>query len=153
ILVNNAAEQHPQNDFLNISDQQMEKTFRTNVFSMFYLTKAVLPHLKPGSSIVTTSSIPAYAGSKDLIDSSAAKGAITSLTRSLSQSVVDKGIRVNSVAPCPSWTPLLPCPVDAKKVGVCGGDPPMEGPGAPRGLDPAQVYLATEDGREGTGQT
>src|SRR5699024_4427053 len=91
------------------------------VFSMFYLTKAVLSHLKPGSSIVNTSSITAYAGSKDLIDYSATKGAITSFTRSLSQSLVDKGIRVNAVAPGPIWTPLIPSTFDAKKVGVFGG--------------------------------
>ena len=153
ILVNNAAEQHPQNDFLNISDQQMEKTFRTNVFSMFYLTKAVLPHLKPGSSIVNTSSITAYAGSKDLIDYSAAKGAITSFTRSLSQSLVDKGIRVNAVAPGPIWTPLIPSTFDAKKVGVFGGDSPMKRPGEPRELAPAYVYLASDDASYVTGQT
>jgi len=153
ILVNNAAEQHPQNDFLNISDQQMEKTFRTNVFSMFYLTKAVLSHLKPGSSIVNTSSITAYAGSKDLIDYSATKGAITSFTRSLSQSLVDKGIRVNAVAPGPIWTPLIPSTFDAKKVGVFGGDSPMKRPGEPKELAPAYVYLASDDASYVTGQT
>src|SRR5699024_11485546 len=98
-LVNNASEQQNKNDILNISDKQMEKTFRTNVFSMFYLTKAVLPQLKPGSSIVNTSSITAYAGSKDLIDYSATKGAITSFTRSLSQSLFFKVICVNAVSP------------------------------------------------------
>lgn len=152
ILVNNAAEQHPQSDFLNISIQQLEKTFRTNIFGMFYMTKAVLPHLKPGSAIVNTSSITAYAGSKDLIDYSATKGAITSFTRSLSQSLVDKGIRVNAVAPGPIWTPLIPSTFDVEKVGSFGADSPIKRPGETKELAPAYVYLASDDASYVTGQ-
>jgi len=97
ILVNNAAEQHPQEDFMDITSEQLEQTFRTNLFGYFYMTKAAIPHLKPGSSIINTSSVTAYQGSKDLVDYSATKGAITAFTRSLSESIVEKGIRVNGV--------------------------------------------------------
>lgn len=152
ILVNNAGEQHPQGDFLNISNQQLEKTFRTNIFGMFYMSQSVLPHLKPGSSIINTSSITAYQGSKDLIDYSSTKGAITSFTRSLSQSLVDKGIRVNAVAPGPIWTPLIPSTFDTEKVGTFGGDAPMKRPGETKELAPAYVYLASDDASYMTGQ-
>lgn len=153
ILVNNAAEQHPQNSFMDITSEQLEQTFRTNVFSMFYLTKAVLPNLKEGSSIINTSSITAYQGSKDLIDYSATKGAITSFTRSLSGVLVDSGIRVNAVAPGPVWTPLIPASFDKEKVGKFGGSMPMKRPGQPRELAPAYVYLASDDSSYVTGQT
>lgn len=108
ILINNAAEQHPQESIENVSSQQLERTFRTNVFSMFYLTKAALPHLKEGSSIINTASITAYRSSPQLLDYSATKGAIVAYTRALSKALVERGIRVNSVAPGPIWTPLIP---------------------------------------------
>ncbi|MFD1850043.1 SDR family oxidoreductase [Oceanobacillus bengalensis] len=145
ILVNNAAEQHPQTNFLGITSEQLEKTFRTNIFSMFYLTKAVLPHLQKGSSIINTSSITAYEGNVDLIDYSATKGAITSFTRSLSGALANEGIRVNGVAPGPIWTPLIPASFDKKKVDTFGANTPMKRAGQPMELAPAYVYLASED--------
>ncbi|AIF42745.1 SDR family oxidoreductase [Virgibacillus sp. SK37] len=152
VLVNNAAEQHPQGKFLDITSEQLEKTFRTNVFSMFYITKAVLPNLKEGSSIINTSSITAYQGSKDLIDYSATKGAITSFTRSLSEELAEKGIRVNGVAPGPIWTPLIPSTFSKEKVGSFGGNTPMKRPGQPKELAPAYVYLASNDSSYVSGQ-
>ena len=152
ILVNNAGEQHPQESFMDISSEQLEQTFRTNVFSMFYITKAALPNLKEGSSIINTSSITAYQGSTDLIDYSATKGAIVSFTRSLSESVADKGIRVNGVAPGPIWTPLIPASFSKGKVDGFGGNTPMKRPGQPQELAPAYVYLASEDSSYVSGQ-
>src|SRR5690606_32665763 len=108
ILVNNAGEQHPQKSLLDITEEQLEKTFRTNIYAYFFLAKAVLPHLKAGSSIINTASITAYAGSPGLLDYSATKGAIVSFTRSLSKSLATHRIRVNGVAPGPIWTPLIP---------------------------------------------
>lgn len=116
ILVNNAAEQHPQESIENISAQQLERTFRTNIFSMFYLTKAAMKHLKKGGVIINTTSVTAYKGSAELLDYSSTKGAIVAFTRSLSQSLAEKGIRVNGVAPGPIWTPLVPSTFDDKKV-------------------------------------
>lgn len=152
ILVNNAAEQHPQKDFLNISHDQLERTFKTNLFSIFYLTQAVIPYLPNNSSIINTTSITAYKGSKDLIDYSATKGAIVSFTRSLSQSIVGKGIRVNAVSPGPIWTPLIPATFDAQAVEKFGGDTPMKRPGEPYELAPAYVYFASDDSSYVTGQ-
>ncbi|UOQ43467.1 SDR family oxidoreductase [Halobacillus salinarum] len=152
ILVNNAAEQHPQTSILNISNEQLERTFRTNIFSFFYMTKALLPHIKTGGSIINTTSITAYAGSKDLIDYSATKGAITSFTRSLSQSLAGQGIRVNAVAPGPVWTPLIPSTFDKQKVAEFGSNVPMQRPGQPNELAPAYVFLASEDSAYMTGQ-
>ena len=152
ILVNNAAEQHPQDSFMDITSDQLERTFRTNIFSMFYLTKAVLPNLKEGSSIINTSSITAYKGNPSLIDYSSTKGAITSFTRSLSAELVEQGIRVNGVAPGPIWTPLIPASFDKEKVDQFGGDSPMKRPGQPKELGPAYVYLASEDSSYVTGQ-
>lgn len=152
ILVNNAAEQHPQDAFSNISSEQLEQTFRTNVFGTFYMTKAALQNMRQGSIIINTSSITAYQGSEDLIDYSATKGAITSFTRSLSQSLVDKGIRVNAVAPGPIWTPLIPSTFSAGKVDTFGGNTPMKRPGEPKELAPAYVYLASDDASYVTGQ-
>ena len=152
ILINNAAEQHPQKHFLDISSEQLEQTFRTNVFGMFHMTKAVLPNLKSGSSIINTSSITAYQGSPDLIDYSATKGAITSFTRSLSGALANQGIRVNGVAPGPIWTPLIPSTFDAEKVDHFGGNTPMKRPGQTKELAPAYVYLASEDSTYVSGQ-
>lgn len=152
ILVNNAAVQYPQEDFLRISDQQLEKTFKTNIFSFFYMAKAVIPHMQAGSSIINSSSITAYKGSANLVDYSSTKGAITSFTRSLSQSILPKQIRVNAVAPGPVWTPLIPASFDAKAVGEFGSDNPMGRPGQPYELAPTYVYLASQDSSYVTGQ-
>ncbi|WP_192512837.1 SDR family oxidoreductase [Paenibacillus sp. 23TSA30-6] len=152
IVVNNAAEQHPQQKLEDITREQLERTFRTNIFGMFFLTQAALPHLKKGSAIVNTTSITAYAGNKTLIDYSSTKGAITSFTRSLSLNLVDQGIRVNAVAPGPVWTPLIPSTFDAKTVSEFGGAQPMKRPGQPEELAPAYVYLASDDSSYVSGQ-
>lgn len=152
VLVNNAAEQHPQKTIEDITPEQLEKTFRTNVFGMFYLTQAAMPHLKKGATIINTTSITAYRGSPELLDYSSTKGAIVAFTRSLSGNVVEKGIRVNAVAPGPIWTPLIPSTFDEQKVGKFGSDSPMKRPGQPDELAPAYVYLACEDSSYVTGQ-
>ncbi|TWT06722.1 SDR family oxidoreductase [Planococcus sp. CPCC 101016] len=152
VLVNNAGKQFPQDDFLAISPDQLMETFSTNIFSMFYLTQAALPHLEKGDSIINTSSVTAYRGSPELIDYSSTKGAITSFTRSLSANIAEQGIRVNSVAPGPIWTPLIPATFGAEKVGEHGGDTPMERRGQPSELAPAYVYLASKDSTYVTGQ-
>lgn len=152
ILVNNAAEQHPQDKLEDITAEQLERTFRTNIFSMFYLTKAAMPHLKAGATIINTTSITAYRGHPELLDYSATKGAILSFTRSLSTNLAEKGIRVNGVAPGPIWTPLIPSTFDAKQVSEFGGTQPMKRPGQPEELAPAYVYLASDDSSYVTGQ-
>ncbi|PLR81984.1 NAD(P)-dependent oxidoreductase [Bacillus canaveralius] len=152
ILVNNAAEQHPQNSLLDISSEQLERTFRTNIFSIFYLTKAVLPHLQKGSTIINTASITAYQGNKQLIDYSSTKGAIVSFTRSLALSLDDKGIRVNGVAPGPIWTPLIPSTFTKEKVAKFGANTPMGRAGQPYELAPSYVYLASDDSTYVSGQ-
>lgn len=153
ILVNNAAEQHPQQTLLDISSEQLEKTFQTNVFSMFYLTKAILPNLKKGSSIINTTSVTAYEGNPVLIDYSSTKGAIVSFTRALSNELAEKGIRVNAVAPGPIWTPLIPASFNKQQVDEFGGNTPMKRPGQPSELGPAYVYLASKDSSYMSGQT
>lgn len=153
ILVNNAGEQHPQNSIEDISAEQLEKTFRTNIFSMFHLTKAALKHFKAGSSIINTASITAYKGHPKLIDYSSTKGAIVSFTRALSNSIVEKGIRVNAIAPGPIWTPLIPSTFTAEEVDVFGKNSPMKRPGQPEELAPAYVYLASDDSSYVSGQT
>ncbi|ELK45594.1 SDR family oxidoreductase [Halobacillus sp. ACCC02827] len=152
VLVNNAAMQFPQGDLTAITNEQMEKTFRVNFFSYFYMAKAVLPHMKKGSSIINTSSVTAYQGNEQLIDYSATKGAITTFTRSLAKSLVGKGIRVNGIAPGPIWTPLIPASFDKKQTAEFGSDNPMGRPGQPYELAPGYVYLASEDSSYVTGQ-
>jgi NAD(P)-dependent dehydrogenase (short-subunit alcohol dehydrogenase family) len=152
ILVNNAAEQHPKESIEEISAEQLERTFRTNIFSMFYLTRAAMPHLGEGSSIINTTSVTAYQGNPQLIDYSATKGAIVAFTRSLSQALVGKGIRVNAVAPGPIWTPLIPATFDEQKVAEFGGQVPMDRPGQPVEVATAFVFLASEDGSYFAGQ-
>jgi NAD(P)-dependent dehydrogenase (short-subunit alcohol dehydrogenase family) len=152
VLVNNAAEQHPQKSIDKISAEQLERTFRTNIFSYFFLTKAALPHLRRGSAIVNTTSVTAYRGSPALIDYSATKGAIVAFTRSLSQALVEKGIRVNAVAPGPIWTPLIPASFPDEKVETFGTDTPMGRAGQPEEVAPSYVFLASDDSSYMTGQ-
>ena len=152
ILVNNAAEQHPQEKLEDISEEQWEKTFRTNIFGMFQMTKAVLPHLGKGASIINTTSVTAYKGSPQLLDYSATKGAITAFTRSLSMNLAERGIRVNGVAPGPIWTPLISSTFDADEVAEFGSNTPMKRPGQPDEVAPAYVYLASSDAAYVSGQ-
>ncbi|MTD31010.1 SDR family oxidoreductase [Planomicrobium sp. YIM 101495] len=152
IVVNNAGKQFPVDDFLDITPEQLKVTFETNIYSMFYITQAALPHLEKGDSIINTSSVTAYRGSEELIDYSATKGAITAFTRSLAQSLSEKGIRVNSVAPGPIWTPLIPASFGAEKVASHGSDTLKERRGQPAEVAPAYVYLASRDGSYVTGQ-
>jgi NAD(P)-dependent dehydrogenase (short-subunit alcohol dehydrogenase family) len=152
ILVNNAAEQHPRPSILDITAEQLERTFRTNIFSFFYLTKAALPHLKKGSTIINTTSVTAYRGSHHLLDYSSTKGAIVSFTRSLAQALAADGIRVNGVAPGPIWTPLIPSTFPADKVATFGSDTPMGRPGQPEEVAPSYVFLASDDSSYITGQ-
>ena len=153
ILVNNAGEQHPDKDIRDISEDQLKRTFQTNIFSMFFLTQAARPHLKKGSAIVNCTSVTMYKGSEDLLDYSATKGAITAFTRSLSQNLVKDGIRVNAVAPGPIWTPLNPMggqpPEDMKDFGK---NTPMGRPGQPNEVAPAFLFLACDDSSYMTGQ-
>ncbi|CEK12062.1 SDR family oxidoreductase [Legionella hackeliae] len=141
ILVNNIAEQHPKDSIEDISCQQLEETFKTNFFSYFYMIKALLPSLKKDSVIINTTSVTAYKGSGHLIDYSATKGAITALTRSLSQNLIDKGIRVNAVAPGPVWTPLIPASFTAEEVEEFGSQAPMKRAGQPAEIAPAYVFF------------
>ena len=152
ILVNNAAEQHPRKSIEQISAEQLERTFKTNIFSFFYTVKATLKHLKKGSAIINTASVTAYRGSPELLDYSATKGAIVAFTRSLSQALIEKGIRVNGVAPGPIWTPLIPSTFEADKVATFGSDVPMKRAGQPEELAPGYVFLACNDSSYMTGQ-
>jgi NAD(P)-dependent dehydrogenase (short-subunit alcohol dehydrogenase family) len=152
ILVNNAAEQHPQDSIEKISAELLERTFRTNIFAHFYLTKAALPHLKPGSAIVNTTSVTAYAGSPQLLDYAATKGAIVAFTRSLALALAEKGIRVNGVAPGPIWTPLIPSTFPADKVATFGSDVPMKRAGQPEEVANCYVFLASDDASYMSGQ-
>lgn len=152
ILVNNAAEQHPQESIADISAEQLERTFRTNIFSMFYLSKAALPHLKAGSAIINTTSVTAYQGNPQLIDYSSTKGAIVAFTRSLAKALLEKGIRVNGVAPGPVWTPLIPATFPPDKVESFGKQVPMKRPGQPEEIAPSYVFLASDDASYMAGQ-
>jgi NAD(P)-dependent dehydrogenase (short-subunit alcohol dehydrogenase family) len=152
ILVSNAAEQHPREDPAEITTRQLERTFRTNVFACFHLVKAALPLLKPGAAIVITTSVTAYRGSDHLIDYAASKGALVALTRSLSQALVERGIRVNAVAPGPVWTPLIPATFPPKQVAEFGSTVPMKRAGQPDEIGPCYVFLAGPDSSYMTGQ-
>jgi len=153
ILVNNAAEQHPQESIEDITSEQLERTFRTNIFAMFYLTKAALPHLREGSTIINTTSVTAYRGNDTLLDYSSTKGAIVAFTRSLAKALAEKNIRVNGVAPGPIWTPLIPSTFPEDKVASFGADVPMKRPGQPEEVAPSYVFLASDDSSYITGQT
>lgn len=152
ILVNNAAEQHVRQDIREISAEQLERTFRTNIFSQFFMTKAALDHLKDGAAIINTTSVTAYRGSGHLIDYAATKGAIVAFTRSLSQALAEKSIRVNAVAPGPVWTPLIPASFDAEKVAQFGSDVLLGRAAEPEEIAPSYVFLACDDASYMTGQ-
>jgi NAD(P)-dependent dehydrogenase (short-subunit alcohol dehydrogenase family) len=152
ILVNNAAEQHEVDDLSELTAAQIERTFRTNVFSFFYFAKAALPHMKKGSSIINSTSVTAYKGNTNLLDYSATKGAIVTLTYSLSQALMEKGIRVNAVAPGPIWTPLIPATFEPDHVAEHGAKAPMERAGQPNEVAPCYVFLASDEASYISGQ-
>ena len=153
ILVNNAAHQVTQKRIEDITEEQLTRTFRTNIFAMFFLTKAAMPHLKKGSAIVNTASVTCYKGSPELLDYSSTKGAIVAFTRSLSQNLAEKGIRVNAVAPGPIWTPLIPSTMPTEHVEKFGQDVPMKRAGQPEEVAPSFLFLASDDSSYMSGQT
>jgi len=152
VVVNNAAEQHPQDDITKITPRQLERTFRTNIFSYFHLTRAALPHLARGSCIINTTSVTAYRGSAHLVDYASTKGAIVAFTRSLALMLAEDGIRVNGVAPGPIWTPLITSSFKPKQVQTFGSDVPLGRPGQPEEVAPCFVFLASDDSSYMTGQ-
>lgn len=152
VLVNNAAEQHTAKEVTEIETENLIRTFETNIFSMFYITKAAVPHMKPGTAIINTTSVTAYKGSPELLDYSSTKGAIVAFTRSLSQNLVKRNIRVNGVAPGPIWTPLIPASFDEEKTSKHGQKTPMERPGQPVEVAPCYLFLATNASSYMTGQ-
>jgi len=153
ILVNNAGEQHPDAEITDITEEQLRRTFQTNIFAMFFMVQAACPHLEAGASIINTTSVTMYQGSKELLDYSSTKGAITAFTRSLSENLISKGIRVNAVAPGPIWTPLNPSGgASPDKIAHFGESTPMGRPGQPNEVAPAYLFLACEDGSYMSGQ-
>ena len=153
VLVNNAGEQHPDKDIRDITEQQLQRTFQTNIFGMFYMVQAALPHLQSGAAIVNCTSVTMYQGAKELLDYSSTKGAITAFTRSLSENLVEKGIRVNAVAPGPIWTPLNPMGgASPEKLATFGETTPMGRPGQPNEVAPAFLFLACDDASYMSGQ-
>ena len=152
VLVNNASEQHPKENLEDIEREQLERTFQTNVFGTFFMTKAALKHLEQGGSVITTASVTAYKGNPMLIDYSSTKGAQVAFTRALSQAVAKRGIRVNAVAPGPIWTPLIPSTFSPDKVKEFGTDVPLERAGQPEEVAPCYVFLASDDSSYMTGQ-
>ncbi|WP_341859063.1 SDR family oxidoreductase [Qipengyuania sp. GPGPB31] len=153
VLVNNAGEQHPDEDVTDITAEQLQRTFQTNIFSMFYLVQAARPHLQRGAAIVNCTSVTMYKGAPILLDYSATKGAITAFTRSLSENLVADGIRVNAVAPGPIWTPLNPCGGQPpENMDDFGEDTPMGRPGEPNEVAPAFLFLACDDSSYMSGQ-
>ncbi|MEO8141142.1 MAG: SDR family oxidoreductase [Sphingomicrobium sp.] len=153
ILVNNAGEQHPDKDISDITEEQLKRTFQTNIFSMFFMVQAARPHLTKGAAIVNCTSITSYQGSKDLLDYASTKGAITAFTRSLSENLIGDGIRVNAVAPGPIWTPLNPMGGTPKEeIKEFGKDTPMGRPGEPNEVAPAFLFLACDDSSYMSGQ-
>lgn len=153
ILVNNAGEQHPQKSLEDITAEQLERTFRTNIFAMFFLTKATLPHLKERASIINTASVTAYRGNPMLIDYSSTKGAIVAFTRSLAAALKERKIRVNAVAPGPVWTPLIPSTFEADHIPKFGSDSIEHRPAQPDEIAPCYIFLASEQAAFMTGQT
>lgn len=152
VLVNNAGQQYPQQSIEDISEEQLVKTFRTNLFSMFFLVKAALPHLQSGARIINTASVTAYRGSSHLLDYSSTKGGIVAFTRSLSQQLAERGILVNAVAPGPVWTPLIPSSFPPQAIAKFGSKVPLGRPGQPDEIAPSYVFLASEDSSYMTGQ-
>jgi len=152
ILVNNAAYQMSQDSIEEITDEQFDRTLKTNVYAMFWLCKAALPHLQPGSAIINTTSIQAYQPSPTLLDYATTKAAILNFTKGLAQQVASKGIRVNAVAPGPIWTPLIPATMPGEKVEQFGSDTPLGRAGQPAELAPAYVFLASQDSSYITGE-
>lgn len=153
ILVNNAGEQHPDKDIVDITEEQLRRTFQTNIFGMFFLTQAARPHLGKGAAIVNCTSVTMYQGASELLDYSSTKGAITAFTRSLSENLVKDGIRVNAVAPGPIWTPLNPMGGSSpEKLATFGQSTPMGRPGQPNEVAPAFLFLACEDSSYMSGQ-
>lgn len=144
VLVNNAAFQQHQDSPEDISEEQWDRTFKTNIYAYFFMAKAALAHLKEGDAIINTGSITGLEGSKHLLDYSATKGAINAFTKSLAQNLIDRGIRVNCVAPGPVWTPLNPADKDAEEIKEFGADTPMKRPAQPEEIAPAFVYFASE---------
>ncbi|VXC60321.1 SDR family oxidoreductase [Sphingomonas sp. AX6] len=153
IVVNNAGEQHPDQDITDITEEQLKRTFQTNIFGMFFLVQAARPHLKSGAAIVNCTSVTMYQGSKELLDYSSTKGAITAFTRSLSENLIGDGIRVNAVAPGPIWTPLNPCGgASPEKLETFGESTPMGRPGQPNEVAPSFLFLACNDASYMSGQ-
>ncbi|MDQ3879881.1 MAG: SDR family oxidoreductase [Chloroflexota bacterium] len=152
IVVNNAAEQHTAESIEEISADQLERTFRTNVFAMFHLTRAALPHLGEGSAVINSTSVTAYKGSPQLLDYSSTKGAIVAFTRSLALQLVERGIRVNAVAPGPIWTPLIPATMPPDRVEEFGKQVPMGRAGQPEEVAPSYLFLASDDASYMSGQ-